>query len=152
MNRQAERAVWDRVIACPSLTAEQALLPERLSELMTQERAFADACTQLAARLTGADSAALRRLRAQAMTRQQQLNALRFLYTGLRSELRPAHVPFHSSVCDALREAGLQLLAVKAAYEKTAAEFSAQREALEQLCTQVRQATQTVMGILQRSL
>lgn len=152
LDRQTEHSVWERVGARPCLTAAQALLPERLTALMQREITGAAACRQLAARLSGTDGASLRRLQAQAQARVRQLNALRFLYTGLRAEIKPANIAFHSAVCDALREEGLLLAALQEQYEKTAEEFPTQAEQLTALCTQVRQNLRSLTDVLQRHL
>lgn len=149
---QTEAAVWDRVTAKNGFSPERALLPERLAMLIAQEKGSADACRQLAARLSGADAAYLRRLRAQAENRVRQLNALYFLFCGLKPKIRGERVPFHADRCDALREAYLSMHAQQNRLRKTAEEFPTCADTLNDLAVQLQQSMQTLCRILQHCM
>lgn len=149
---QTEHAVWARVTERGGMTPEQALLPERLSMLIAHERGNADACRQLSARLSGADSVLMRRLRAQTENRVRRLNALYFLVSGLRPNIKAERTPFHTERCDALREAYLSVYAQQNRYRKTASEFPAYADALSGFASELQQNLQTVSQILQHCM
>lgn len=147
-----ERVVWERVQSTGTITAENALLPERLTALIEGERKTAAACTQLACRLSGSAGMALRRIRAQAENRARQLTALHFLLTGKRTCIKAPQVPFHKNLCEALRENCLSMLALQEQYGKVAAEFPAHADTLDCLSLSLRNDLRTVTGILERFL
>ena len=149
---QRERAVWERVTAKNGITPETALLPERFAVLIAQEKGSADAFRQLAARLNGADVVLIRRLRAESENRVRQLNALYFLISGLRPDIRGEHVPFHADRCDALREAYLSAHAQQNRYQKTAAEFPAYDGVLNGFAAELQHELQTISQILQHCM
>lgn len=152
MSEQNDRLIWERVTAKNNLTAEQALLPEYLIALITKEKNCAAAYHQLAARLSGAESNTMRRLKAQAENRVRQLNTHYFLLTGMRAGVKPETVPFHSELCDALREQCLSMLALQTQYEKTLCDFPTHTDALKPLSAELRQNLRTVTGTLQKRL
>lgn len=146
---KTESAVWERVSARGGITAEQALLPERLAELMTEETRLAAAFFRLAGRLSGTDGTTMRRLGAQAEARTRRLRTVYFLTSGLRADLRPAEVPFYACLCEALRAQCLCILALQKKYDETAKEFPDCRELRGE---ELEQNFRTVTGILEKHL
>ena len=149
---KTESAVWERVSARNDLTAEQALLPERLTELMTAETQLAAAFFRLARRLPGADGALMRRLGVQAEARTRKLRTACFLLTGMRSEPHPAEVPFYAAVCEALRAQCLLLIALQKKYDETAREFSACEDLPENPSSELPQTLRALTRILEKNL
>ena len=145
-----ERAVWERVQSTGTLTAENALLPERLTALIEGEKKTAAECTQLACRLSGSAGMATRRIRAQAEGRARHLAALHFLLTGKRTYIKPPQIPFHKNLCEALREHCLSMLALQEQYAKVAAEFPAHAKAMDRLSLSLRNDLRTATSILER--
>lgn len=148
---QTEQSVWARVTERHD-DPEQLLLPERLSILTIEEKTSADAYRQLAARLSGADGAAVRRLHAQTENRVRRLNVLYFLISGLRPNLKGEHVPFHADRCEALREQYLSAHAQQSRYRKTALEFPAYAGELNGFASELQHDLQTLSQILQHCM
>ena len=149
---KTESAVWERVNARDGITAEQALLPERLAELMMGEAQLAAAFSRLAGRLSGADGAMMRRLRAQGESRVRRLRTEYYLLSGMRADIRPPEVPFYPSICEALRAQCQSLLTLQKKYDETAREFPACAALPEESRAALRQTRSAVIRILEKHL
>ena len=104
MDLQTEQAVWRRVKGPGAVTAEEAVLPERLEALILQEQADAAALRTLARRMGGQENAVLTRAAAGTEARARDLTALHFLLTGRRLRLKTPPVNPSGPLPEALRE------------------------------------------------
>ena len=123
MDYQSEQAVWRRVKAGGSVSAEEALLPERLEALILQERADAASLRRLARRMGGRGSAAVTRAAASAESRARRLLTLHYLLSGRQLRLQTPPCPKQGTPLEALREASLRMEQTAKSYEALAEEF-----------------------------
>lgn len=152
MDALTEKQIWERVRKSDRISAEYALLPQQLAELMGQERTSAAACEQLAARTGGTDCNALRRIKAQCENRICRLKTLFFLLTGSRINPKQSPIGFHEVLCDALREEILLMQTLRESYAKTKEAFPCYAETLQPLQTESEWNCKTLTEILQRKL
>ena len=103
MNPETEREVWSRVLTPGQMTAEEALLPERLEALISLERRNAAELKVVSARLRGADRAAFLRMAARDEARAAELQAMHYLLTGRRLRLSGRAEPLPRDLPEALR-------------------------------------------------
>ena len=150
--RETDRQIWARVRESGTLTAEQALLPERLTALMAQEKTLAAACRQLEARLFGTGCNAVRRIRAQSENRVRRLKTQMYLRSGLRADPQSSSTPFYALLCEALRAACLLAQTLQTQYLKTAEEFPGEAEMLSPLAAELGCNLKMLTALLQRSL
>ncbi len=138
MDHQTEQAVWRRVNAVGSVTAEEALLPERLEALLLQERADAASLRQLSRSMNGTGSAAVARVAAKTEARTRTLVTLHYLLTGRR--LRPQTPPCGKpgETLEALRAASLRMEQTVKTYERLAEEFPERKALFSELGCQSR--------------
>ena len=138
MDQQTEQAVWRRVNALGSVTAEEALLPERLEALILQERGDAAALRQLARCMGGQGSAAILRAAAGTEARARSLVTLHYLLTGrqLRLQTPPCGKP--GDRMEALRQASLRMDRSAGTYAKLAEEFPDRSQLFSELGCQCR--------------
>lgn len=147
------KAVWQRVQAGrDTLTAEEALLPERLSQHIMGEKGDSQAYRRLALRFQGQDSAALRRMAEEESGHARELNALYYMRTGRRTDLRPREEPQPADRLQALRGRYLEELSGAAGYAQAARDFPAYGEMFQRLSQAEHRHSQALLEILQRHL
>ena len=93
MDHETERAVWQRVRGPGQLSAEEALLPERLERLILEQQIDAGSLRQLSARLRGPERASLARMAAEQENQARELTTLHYLLTGRRLRLKVPKPP-----------------------------------------------------------
>lgn len=152
MDLQTEQAVWRRVKGPGAVTAEEAVLPERLEALIFQEQADASSLRVLARRLSGKGSAALSRIAAETDARTRELTALHYLLTGRRLRLNAPPVKPPAALPDALREACLRMEQTARTYGSLAEEFSDRAELFSRFARQSREQAQTLLNQLKNRL
>ena len=124
MDLQTEQAVWSRVKGPGGMTAEEALLPERLEALVLEQRAEAARLRALSGRVRGQGSAALARMARRSDARAGSLTALHYLLTGRRLRLQTPRLPKPGPMPEPLREACLSTRQTARAFEALSREFS----------------------------
>ena len=124
MDLQTEQAVWRRVKGPGGMTAEEALLPERLEALILEQRTDAASLQALSRRLRGQGSVALSRMAQRVEARAQRLTTLHFLLTGRRLRLQAPKLPKPDPLPEALRGAWLRNRQTVRAFEALREEFS----------------------------
>lgn len=124
MDLQTEQAVWQRVKAPGALTAEEAVLPERLEALILEQRADAASMRMLSRRMRGQGSTALARLAGRCEARAQRLTTLHYLLTGRRLRIQTPKLPTPGPLPEALRAAWLRSKQAAKSFDALRAEFS----------------------------
>lgn len=152
MDQQSEQAVWRRVRAGESVTAEEALLPERLEAMILQERAEAASLRLLARRMGGKGSAAVPRAAAGSEARARRLLTLHYLLSGRQLRLQTPPCGKQGAVLEALREAGLRMEKTAKDYERLAEEFPQRSELFTELSAQCRAQYRALARQLQAML
>ena len=104
MDHETERAVWQRVRGPGQLSAEEALLPERLERLILEQQIDAGNLRQLSARLRGPEKASLARMAAEQENQARELTTLHYLLTGRRLRLKVPKPPLTADLPQAIRE------------------------------------------------
>ena len=89
MTRETEQAIWSRVRGPGAMNAETALLPERLEQLILDQKRNAAQLRQLSRRLSGPGRALLMRMAGESDDRARELTAVHYLLTGRRLRLQP---------------------------------------------------------------
>ena len=152
MDLQTERAVWQRVKSPGGITAEEAVLPERLEGLVVQELSDASALRFAARRIRGQGSAALNRAAAKTDARVRELTTMHYLLTGRRLRLKaPPHGPA-KPLPEALRELTLRSRQSARTYESLQAEFSEYARDFARFAADARAQTQILTQTLQTQL
>ena len=152
MDQQSEQAVWRRVKAKGSVTAEEALLPERLEALILQERADAAALRMLSRRMGGQGSAPVSRAAASSEARARTLVTLHYLLSGRRLRLQTPPCGKQDDLPEALRQASLRMEQTAAAYASLAKEFPERGELFSGLSCQARGQYRALTARLQSLL
>ena len=152
MDLQTEQAVWRRVKGPGAVTAEEALLPERLEALILQEQADAAALRGLSRRMNGPESAALSRIAAAADSRAKELTALHSLLTGRRLRMKVPPVRNSGPVPEALREICLRMEQTAKAYKSLETEFADRAELFSRYARDSRDQARTLLSQLKNHL
>lgn len=152
MNLQTEREIWRRVKGPGGIAAEEALLPERLEALITEERSLAVSLRSLTPRLRGPQRGELTRIAARAEGRARGLTTLHYLLTARRLRLPPPRPGKPGPLPEALREACLRLRETAKAYESLRGEFSSCGEELNGYSTQTAADARALTVLLERQL
>ena len=152
MDMQTEQAVWRRVKGPGSMTAEEAVLPERLEALLIQELATISFLRLLSGKMRGQASTALFQIVKKTENRTRELTAMHFLMTGrtLRIKTPPVSVP--DSISDALRVACLRMKQTAKSYEGLSAEFANSAEDFSRYVRQTQEQAGTLLGLLRNQL
>ena len=152
MDLQTEQAVWSRVKAPGGVSAEEAVLPERLEALILEEGSLARSLRSLAPRLRGPQKAELQRIAARNESRARSLTTIHYLLTGRRLRLRPPRPSRPGPLPEALREACLQMRQCVRAYEALEKEFSAFEEDFARYSNQSRTDARGLTAFLEQQL
>ena len=148
MDQQKEREVWRRVRAPGGLSAEEAVLPERLEALILEQQADAALLRGLSRRLQGAQSAALSRAAAGTEKRARELSTLHYLLSGRQLRLKTPPQPLNGPLPEALREACLRLRRSAQAFEALGAEFSDYADDFERWAGESRKQSRSLLQLL----
>ena len=148
MDQQREQAVWQRVRGPGGLTAEEAVLPERLEALILEQQADAAMLQALSGRVRGAGRAALSRAAAGTRTQARELNTLHYLLTGRMLRLQTPPLPKAAPLPEALREACLRLRRSAQAFESLKAEFADYWEEFTRFAGQTHARSRALLRLL----
>lgn len=155
MDQSTEQAVWRRVKGPEPMTAEEALLPERLEALIQEQRGDGALLEALSRRMGGGQGTRLRSMAAGTGSRVRELTTLHYLLTGRRLRPRPAGPPPRGPVTELLRTAALRARQAAAAYRALGGEFQSWQEDLSRMAraseTQARALTALLRQRLQQS-
>lgn len=124
MTRETEQAIWSRVRGPGAMNAEQALLPERLEQLVLDQKQNAEQIRQLSGRLSGPGRGQLARMAGESDDRARELTALHYLLTGRRLRLRPKPEPLPRDLPEALRTVFLRQQEAARSFAALSGEFS----------------------------
>ena len=152
MDLQTEQAVWRRVRGPGGVSAQEALLPERLEALILEERSRAQELRALARRVGGGRSGRLSRAAAQSEARSRSLNTLHYLLTGRRLRPQEPPLPRPAPTPEALRQAALSLRESVRSYESLAREFEDYAQDFSRYADETRSQLAAVTDILQSRL
>lgn len=152
MDLQTEQAVWRRVKGPGGMTAEEALLPERLEALILEQQADAASLQALSRRMRGQASAALSRMAQRTNARAQRLTTLHYLLTGRRLRLQTPKLPRPDPLPEALREAWLRTRQAAKAYDALREEFSDFAEEFADDGAEVKSSGRTLEGLLRQQM
>lgn len=152
MDQQSEQAVWRRVRGPGELTAEKALLPERLEALVLEEGALAEWLGSLAQSVRGPGNGVLSRLALQTRQRARGLSALHYLLTGRRLRLRTPRPPKPGPLPEALRDAVLRTRQANRAYQSLEREFEDEAGDFRRYARQTEDNARSLTALLQRQL
>ena len=152
MDLQTEQAVWRRVKGPGAVTAEEAVLPERLEALILQEQADAAALRTLARRMGGQENAVLTRAAAGTEARARDLTALHFLLTGRKLRLKTPPVNPPGPLPEALRELCLRLEQTAKTYRSLEAEFAERAELFGRFARQSREQARSLLSQMKNHL
>lgn len=152
MDLQTEQAVWRRVKGPGAVTAEEALLPERLEALILQEQADAAALRGLSRRMNGQGRAVLSRAAAATDSRARELTALHYLLTGRRLRMKTPPVQSSGPIPEALRETCLRLEQTARAYKSLETEFSDRAELFSRFARDSREQARILLSQLKNHL
>lgn len=147
MDLQTEQAVWRRVKGNDSVTAEEALLPERLEALILEQRTDAAALQALSRRLRGQGSASLAQIVRRTQARVRKLTALHYLLTGRRLRLQTPAIPRPDPLPEALRAAWLRNRQTVRAFEALREEFTDYGEDFADWAAETRSDGRTLAGL-----
>ena len=148
MNPETEREVWSRVLTPGQMTAEEALLPERLEALISLERRNAAELKVVSARLRGADRAAFLRMAARDEARAAELQAMHYLLTGRRLRLSGRAEPLPRDLPEALRMLWLRRREMARSYAELSRDFSAYAETFGRFSAETRRQMEQISAAL----
>ena len=152
MEEDREWSVWNRVLNPGGPTAEEALLPERLETLITEQRSGAVVLRRLAERLRGQERQVFLRMAADGESRARELTAFHFLLSGRRLRLRRPCPAVPADLPEALREAYLRQRDAARAVHALAADYACCAELLlpmeKELSLDQRRILHTIQGLL----
>ena len=152
MDLQTEQAIWARVKETGGMTAEQAVLPERLEALILEQRADAASLQALSRRMRGQGSAALGRMARRCEARAQKLTTLHYLLTGRRLRLQAPKRPPQGPLPEALRQAWLRNRQTVRAFASLGEEFSDYAEDFGAAAADSRTDGRTLEGLLRQQM
>ncbi len=148
MDQREAQAVWQRVRATGGLTAEEAVLPERLEALILEQQTNAALLRKLSRRLPGGQSAVLSRTAARAETQTRELNTLHYLLTGRALRLKTPPIAGNEPPREALRDACLRLRRAAQAFESLREEFSDYAEDFGRFAAEARTGSRRLQQLL----
>ncbi len=152
MDRETEQEIWRRVRQPGSMNAEDALLPERLENLILEQKVSAHGIRTLAARLSGAERQVFLRMAAENENRARELTTLHYLLTGRRLSLKPTEVPIPKLLPEAFREAYYRQQQSARDFQNLSREFSGYGELFDRLCGEAKRQSGLIMQALQGRL
>lgn len=152
MDLQTEREIWSRVKGPGGIAAEEALLPERLEALISEERSLAASLRSLTPRLRGPQRGELTRIAARAEGRARALTTLHYLLSGRRLRLQPPRPNKPGPLPEELRELCLRTRRSVRAYEALGREFSACEEDFARYGDQTRADVRSLTSLLEQQL
>jgi len=152
MDMKTEQAVWARVKAPGGMTAEEAVLPERLEALILEQRADASFLRALARQVRGQGSAALSRLAERSMTRARKLTTLHYLLTGRKLRLQAPKPQTAGPLPEALRAAWLRSRQAARAYDALREEFSDYAEDFADYATDAKADSRSLESLLRQQM
>ena len=152
MDLQTEQAVWRRVKAPGGMSAEEAVLPERLDALILEQRADSATLRALSRQIRGQGSATLSRMAQRTEARTQKLTTLHYLLTGRRLRLQNPKLPPTGPLPEALREAWLRNRQAARAYDALREEFADYAEAFSVYAADVKSDGRALEGILRQQM
>ncbi|MDD7772072.1 MAG: ferritin family protein [Firmicutes bacterium] len=151
MNFDMQQEVWRRVQASDTpVTPQRAVLPEKLPEMIGDEKQDSETYRRLSYRVQGADREALRRISAEEANHARELNTLYYLLTDRRTEPQPRVPELPTQLRTALRERCLAEAEGSRAYRRAAEDFPEQRELFLRLAEDEHRHHQTLMRMLGR--
>lgn len=103
MNRESEQEVWRRVQSTGGMTADQALLPERLEAMLLEQNLLTAELKAVSGRAQGSDRAMLNRMVGECGDRSRELRTLYYLLTGRQLRLKQQAPPRPEPFPEALR-------------------------------------------------
>lgn len=152
MDTQTERAVWQRVRGPGGMTAEEAVLPERLEALILEQRVDAAELRALSGSLRGQGRAALNRLANRAEARAGELTTLHYLLTGRQLRLRAPKPQRPGPLPEALRQACLRSRQNERSFAALGGEFSDYASDFSRFSREAKDQTGTLMQLLQTAV
>lgn len=152
MDRETEQEIWRRVRQPGSMNAEEALLPERLEDLILEQRLNAGGLKTLAGRMTGTERQVFMRMASENENRASELAALHYLLTGRRLRLKQPEVPIPKPLPEALREVYFRQQQSARDFRNLAREFDGYGELFERLGAEAVRHSRLVMQALQGKL
>lgn len=153
MNFDMQQEVWRRVKASDTpVPSQRAELPEKLPEMIEDEKRDSDTYRRLALRVQGADRAALRRISAEEAGHGRELDTLYYLLTGRRTRLQPTPARLPTQLCAALRERCLAEAEGSRAYRQAAEDFPEHRALFLRLAEDEHRHHETLMRMLGRHM
>ncbi len=150
MDREREQEVWRRVQRPGGLPAEQGLLPERLEQMILEQKMNAVELRSLAGRLNGQERRIFFRMASENDNRAKELTTVHYLLTGRKLRLKLPPQPPAGDLSEALRSAffrqkqtaaGLSGLARE--FENYADQFSRMADQAQSHCDRIRRVLQT---------
>ena len=152
MDLKTEQAVWSRVKGTVGMTAEEAVLPERLEGLILQEQADAAALRELSRRMGGQGRGDLTRIANETAARARELTALHYLLTGRRLRVKTPNRPIKGPLPEALRELCLRLEQTGKSYAGLEQEFSERADLFGRCARQSRKQADLLLSQLKNQL
>lgn len=152
MDRETEQEIWRRVRQPGSVNAEEALLPERLENLILEQRLNANGLKTLADRMGGTDRQVFLRMSSENENRARELTTLHYLLTGRRLRLKQQEVPIPKPLPEALREVYFRQQQSARDFRNLAREFDGYGELFERLGSEAQRQSRLIMQTLQGKL
>ena len=150
MDLQTEQAVWRRVRGPGNMTAEEAVLPERLEALILEQQSLAAAQRELARRMRGSQSAAMSRMAGLTMAQARELIALHYMLTGRALRLQTPRPQLPGPMPEALRETWQRLRQTTRTYESLETEFGDYANDFSRFSRQTRDHARALMEVMQQ--
>ena len=152
LDTRTEQAVWSRVRAPGGVTAQEAVLPERLEALILEEQAQAGSLRALARRLRGPGGSTLGAQANRTEARVRELETLHYLLTGRRLRMQAPKPPAPEPLSEALRQAALASRQTERSYRALGEEFTDWAEDFDRFARQTQERTRAVTRVLQGTL
>lgn len=152
MTRETEQAIWSRVRGPGAMNAETALLPERLEQLILDQKRNAAQLRQLSRRLSGPGRAQLARMAGESDDRARELTAVHYLLTGRRLRLQPKPEPLPRDLPEALRTASLRQQEAARSFAALAGDFSDWSETFSRMGRDSRSMLERITRLLRAQM
>ena len=152
VDRETEQEIWRRVRQPGSMTAEEALLPEKLERMILEQKLNAEGLKALSARLSGPERQVFLRMAAENDNRARELTTLHYLLTGRRLRLKQESVPIPKLLPEALREAYFRQQQAMRDFRNLSREFSGYSELFERLGGEAVRQSRFILQTLQGKL
>lgn len=152
VNPETEREVWSRVLAPGQMTAEEALLPERLETLISLEQRNAAELRAVSARLNGRDRTAFLRMAARDEARAAELRGTYYLLTGRKIRLSGRGEPLPRDLPEALRMLWLRRREMERSYGDLSRDFSAYAGTFDRFSAETRRQMDRISAVLRGKL